>query len=67
MAKSFLTKFVYNNSVHSTTNISPFFAIYDFHLNISSSVRDDYLEGEIPAARKKTEEFEHEGKKLAER
>jgi hypothetical protein len=67
VAKSSLIKFVYNNSVHSTTDISSFFAIYGFYFNISLSVKDDYLEGEMPAARKKVEEFEHEGKKLAER
>jgi hypothetical protein len=67
MAKSSLAKFVYNNSVHSTTSISPFFAIYGFYFNISLSVKDDYLEREVSIARKKAEEFEHEGKKLAER
>jgi hypothetical protein len=67
MAKSPLVKFVYNNSVYSTTDISPFFAIYGFYSNIPLSVKDDYLKGEMPAARKKAEEFEYEGKKLAER
>jgi hypothetical protein len=67
MAKSFLAKFIYNNSVYSTTDISLFFAIYGFHSNISLSVKDDHLEREMSAARKKIEEFEHEGKKLAER
>jgi hypothetical protein len=67
MAKSFLAKFVYNNSVHNTTGISPFFAIYGFYLNISSSVKDDYLERKISAAKKKVKEFKHEDKKLAER
>jgi hypothetical protein len=67
MAKSLLVKFVYNNSVHSTTNISPFFAIYDFYFNVSSSVKDDRLEGKMFTTRKKAEEFEYEGKKLAER
>jgi hypothetical protein len=66
MAKSLLAKFAYNNSVHSTTSISLFFAIYGFYLNISLSVKDDYLEGEMPAAKKKVEEFEYEGKELAE-
>jgi hypothetical protein len=67
MAKSPLIKFVYNNSVYSTTDISPFFAIYGFYLNVSSSVKDDRLEGEIFIARKKAEEFEYKSKKLAER
>jgi hypothetical protein len=67
VAKLFLTKFIYNNSVHSTTDISLFFAIYGFYFNISLSIKDDYLEREIPVARKKVKEFKHEGKELAER
>jgi hypothetical protein len=67
MAKSLLVKFVYNNSVYSTTDISLFFAIYGFYFNISLSVKDDYLEKKMLATRKKAKEFEHEGKKLAER
>jgi hypothetical protein len=67
MAKSLLVKFIYNNSVYSTTDISPFFAIYDFHSNISLSVKDDYLKKEMSAVKKKAEEFKHEGKKLAKR
>jgi hypothetical protein len=67
MAKSLFTKFVYNNSVYSITDISPFFAIYGFYFNIPSSVKDDYLKRKMFIARKKAEEFEHEGKKLAER
>jgi hypothetical protein len=67
MAKSSLAKFVYNNSVHSTTSISLFFAIYDFYPNIPLSVKDDYLKGEMSVARKKIKEFEYEDKELAER
>jgi hypothetical protein len=67
MAKSSLVKFVYNNSVYSTTGISPFFAIYGFYFNISLSVKDDRPEEKVFIARKKVEEFEYEGKKLAER
>jgi hypothetical protein len=49
------------------TGVSPFFAIYGFYSNISLSVRDDRLEGEMFIVRKKAEGFEREGKKLAER
>jgi hypothetical protein len=67
VAKSPLIKFVYNNNVHSTTDISLFFAIYGFYLNISLSVKDNRLKREVLAARKKAEEFKYEGKKLTER
>jgi hypothetical protein len=62
-----LIKFIYNNSVHSTINISPFLAIYDFYFNVPSSVRDNRLKGEVFTAKKKTKEFENEGKKLKKR
>jgi hypothetical protein len=65
MAKSLLAKFVYNNSVYSTTDIRFFFAIYGFHFNISLSVKDDRLNREMFTAKKKAEEFKHKGKKLA--
>jgi hypothetical protein len=67
VAKSPLAKFVYNNSVYSTTGISFFFAIYGFYPNVFLSVKDDYLKGEMLVARKKVKEFKHEGKELAER
>jgi hypothetical protein len=67
VTKVSLTEFIYNNNVHSTTDISFFFIIYGFYLNVPSLVRDDRLKSEVPAARKKTEEFESEGKKLEER
>jgi hypothetical protein len=42
-----LIEFVYNNSVYSTINISPFFAIYRFYPNISFTIKDDRSKGEI--------------------
>jgi hypothetical protein len=64
VTKTLLTKFVYNNNVHSTINISFFFAIYGFYFNILSSVKDDRLKNEVPITRKKIKKFENEGKKL---
>jgi hypothetical protein len=67
VTKTSLTEFVYNNNVHSTINISSFFAIYDFYFNVFSSVKDDRLKSEVLTTRKKAEEFENEDKKLKER
>jgi hypothetical protein len=65
--KAPLAEFAYNNSVHTTTGMSPFFAMYGFHPNVPSTVRDDRPEGEVPAARELAEKFKSEGKELAER
>lgn len=67
VTKSPLAEFAYNNSVHGTTGMSPFFAMYGFHPNVPSSGGDDRPEEEVPVARKRAEEFENEGKELAER
>jgi hypothetical protein len=47
--------------------MSFFFAMYDFYLNVSSSVKDNRLKSEVLTARKKAEEFENEDKKLKKR
>jgi hypothetical protein len=67
VTKTPLTEFIYNNNVHSTINISSFFAIYGFYFNVLSSVRDDRSKSEVLIARKKAEKFENEDKKLKER
>jgi hypothetical protein len=67
VTKTPLIKFIYNNSVHSTINISSFFVIYNFYFNVSSLVRDDRLKSEVFITRKKTEEFENEDKRLKKR
>jgi hypothetical protein len=65
--KTFLIKFVYNNNVYSTNNISSFFAIYNFYFNVFSSVKDDRLKNEVLITKKKIKKFENEDKKLEER
>jgi hypothetical protein len=67
VTKTPLIKFVYNNSVHSTINISSFFAIYGFYFNVLSSVKDNRLKSEVLITRKKTEKFKNEDKELKER
>jgi hypothetical protein len=65
--KTPLAEFSYNNSVHTTTGMTPFFAMYGCHPSVPSSVRDDRPEGEVPAAREVIEEFERGSEDLAER
>jgi hypothetical protein len=49
------------------TDMSLFFIIYDFHFNVFFTVRDDYLERKVSAAREVTEKFKSEDKKLMKR
>jgi hypothetical protein len=62
--KALRAKFTYNNSVYNMTNISPFFTMYDFYLNVPSSVRDNHSEREMLIVRKKIEEFNNKDKEL---
>ena len=49
-SKLVLAEFTYNNSVHSTTGISPFFAAYGTNPEIRVNVEDAIPEGEAVAA-----------------
>ena len=43
MSKLLLTKYIYNNSVYSTTGITPFYTLYRYHLDIQVNVEDDVV------------------------
>ena len=45
-----LAEFIYNNSQHLTTGVSPFYAMYGFHPSIEMHAGDSVLEGGAPAA-----------------
>jgi len=49
-SKLALAEFTYNNSVHSTTDSTPFRLLYGFDPSITVDVEDDVLEGRVPAA-----------------
>jgi transposase InsO family protein len=48
-------EFSYNNSVHASTGISPFFALLGYHPKINDFIEDDVPGGEVPAARERAE------------
>ncbi len=60
-------EFTYNNSMHSTTGVSPFFAMYGFHPAIELHVEDNVPEGEAPAASERAKIIEEERKALERR
>ena len=45
-----LAEFIYNNSVHSSIGVSPFFAVYGMNLEIRLNVEDAITGGEAVAA-----------------
>lgn len=45
-----LAQYAYNNSIHSTTGISPFFALYGYHPTINFEIEDDLSKKGVPTA-----------------
>jgi hypothetical protein len=62
-----LAEFTYNNSIHSTTGMSPFFAMYGFHPTIELNVEDNVPEGEAPAAAERIKKIQEEREALEKR
>src|SRR3989440_2475418 len=60
-------EFTYNNTVHSSTRVSPFFALYGYNPDFTWDVEDAIPEGEAPVAHERTAAIKAEGEQLAER
>jgi hypothetical protein len=66
-SKLILAEFTYNNSVHSTTGVSPFFAAYGMNPEIRINVEDDIPEGKAVAAHERAKQIQEEREALEER
>ena len=62
-----LAEFAYNNSEHSVTKISPFFACMGFNPRLSFDIEANATKGEIPAAKQRAEQLQRDRKTLDER
>ena len=62
-----LAEFTYNNSVHSTIGITPFFALYGYNPEIRTNIEADAPGGEAPNARIRIEKLERERAELEKR
>ncbi len=60
-------EFTYNNSQHSTTGVSPFFALYGYHPAIEFHVGDNVPEREAPAATERVKIIQREREALEKR
>jgi hypothetical protein len=59
-------EFAYNNSKNTTTQTTPFMALYGYNPELRVDVEDNVIEGEIPAAKDRIQRLEELRKRLKE-
>lgn len=62
-----IAEFAYNNSVHASLTVSPFFALYGYHPQLRYQSRDETAQGEVPAAADRVKRLQEERVLLANR
>jgi hypothetical protein len=51
------TEFLYNNSVYIIIDISLFFTLYNYHLNMRLFIKEEVLKSDVLTARERGEEI----------
>jgi hypothetical protein len=51
------TEFLYNNSIYAIIDVSSFFALYSYYLNIGLFIKKEVLKSDILTARERGEEI----------
>jgi hypothetical protein len=51
------TEFLYNNSVYIIIDISLFFTLYNYHLNMRLFIKEEVLKSDVLIARERGEEI----------
>jgi hypothetical protein len=51
------TEFLYNNSIYIIIGVSPFFALYNYHLNAGFFIKKEILKSNVLIARERREEI----------
>jgi hypothetical protein len=50
-------EFLYNNLVHTIIDVSPFFALYSYYLNVGLFIKEKVLKNDVLITRERGEEI----------